>query len=99
VESDPDVFVTFFILTRDVQQIKTTDISAWSGYYWYAAPTWTITELEQFVRGMLVIDIVNARTSKLVWRAICGDEIKDMRKRDKKINAAVRKAFDRFPPK
>src|SRR4051795_6671430 len=28
VESDPDIFVTFFILTKDVQQIKTTDITA-----------------------------------------------------------------------
>src|SRR3954453_4375588 len=98
VESEPDIFVTFFILTKDVQQIKTTDISAWSGYYWYAAPTWTITELEQFVRGMLVIDIVDGRTLKLLWRASCGDEIKDMSKRDKNINKVVKKAFDRFPP-
>ena len=99
VESNPDVFVTFFILTKDVQQIKTTDISAWNGYYWYAAPTWTITELEQFVRGMLVIDIVDGRSLKLLWRATCGDEIKDMRKRDTKINKVVKKALDRFPPK
>ena len=99
VDAEPDVFVTFFILTRDVQQIKTTDISAWDGYYWYAAPTWTITELETFVRGMLVIDIVDARTSKLLWRANCGSEVKDMRKRDKNINKAVKKALDQFPPK
>ena len=99
VEESPDVFVTFFILTKEVQQIKTTDISAWDGYYWYAAPTWTITELEQFIRGMLVIDIVDARTSKLIWRAHCGDEVKDMRKRDKNINKAVRKALEKFPPK
>jgi hypothetical protein len=99
VESEPDIFVTFFILTKDVQRIKTTDITAWSGYYWYAAPTWTITELEQFVRGMLVIDIVDGRTLKLLWRATCGDEVKDMRKRDKKINAVVKKAFERFPTK
>ena len=99
VESEPDIFVTFFMLTKDVQQIKTTDITAWNSYYWYAAPTWTITELEQFVRGMLVIDIVDGRTLKLLWRASCGEEIKDMRKRDQKINKVVKKAFERFPPK
>ena len=27
VESEPDIFVTFFILTKDVQQVKTTDVS------------------------------------------------------------------------
>ena len=97
VESNPDIFVTFLILTKEMQEIKTTDISAWDGYYWYAAPVWTITELEQYVRGMLVIDVVDARTSKLLWRAAGGDDIKDWRKRDKKVNSVVKKAFDRFP--
>ena len=44
-------------------------------------------------------NIVDASTSKLIWRAYCGDQIREMRKRDKKITAAVKKALDRFPPK
>jgi len=99
VESEPDVFITFFILTKDVQEVKTTDIGGWNSYYWYAAPTWSVTELVQYVRGMLVIDVVDARSLKLMWRAICGAEIKDARKRHEKIEAAVEKAFARFPPK
>ena len=48
---------------------------------------------------MLVIDIVDASISKMIWRAYCGDQIPEMRKRDKKITAVVKKALDRFPPK
>ncbi len=97
VEENPDVYVTFFILARGVQELKTVDVTAWDGYWWYAAPTWTYTEVEQYVNAMIVIDIVDARTSKLLWRASCGDKIKDFRKRDKNVEKAIHKAFDRFP--
>lgn len=99
VEESPDVYVTFFILAKGVQELKTVDVTAWDGYWWYAAPTWTYTEIEEYVRGMIVIDIVDARTSKLIWRASCGDNVKDFRKRDKNIDKAIHKAFERFPPK
>ena len=96
----PDIFVTFFILTREAQEIKTTVLSGWgSAYSWYGAPTWTISEVEDYLRGMVVIDILDAHTSKLLWRAACGDKIKDMRNRDKNINSIVKKALERFPPK
>jgi hypothetical protein len=74
-------------------------LSGWSGYGWYGAPTWTVTEVEDYLRGMLVIEILDAHTSKLLWRAACGDQIKDMRKRDENINKIVKKALERFPPK
>jgi len=100
-DSSPDVFVTFFLLANDGQKTTTTiDPGPWfGGYGWYAPPVWTTTTTEYFKNGMLVVDIVDASTSKLVWRAICGDQIKDMSKRDKNINSAVRKALGRFPPK
>jgi hypothetical protein len=95
----PDIFVSFFLLAKDASQLKTTVESGWGGWGWYAAPAWAITEVEYYKEGMLVIDVVDAGTSKLLWRAYCGDQIKDMRNRDKNINSAVRKAFERFPPK
>jgi hypothetical protein len=102
VDSSPDVFVTFFLNAHYAQNAKTTlELgSSWGvGYGWYAPPSWTVTEIETYAEGMLVIDIVDAATSKLMWRAYCGDKIKDMRSRDKNINSAVRKALERFPPK
>ena len=69
---------------------------AWYG--WYGPPTWTVTEIDYYKTGMLVLDIVDAATSKLIWRAYCSDTIRDMRHRDKNVNSVVRKALDRFPP-
>ena len=51
------------------------------------------------VSGMLVLEMFDARTSKLLWRAYCHDRINDMTKRDKIINDVVKKAVEKFPPK
>ena len=56
-------------------------------------------EIGERVNGMLVLEMFDARTSKLLWRAYCHDRIKDMSKRDKNITAVVKKALERFPPK
>jgi hypothetical protein len=99
-DSSADIFITFFLLSREDQRLKSTMDAGWgSEYTWTGLPYSTTTQVEQYLRGMLVIDIVDAHTSKLLWRAYCGDEVKDFRKRDKNITSAVRRAFDRFPPK
>ena len=101
-DDSPDIYVTFFLVAKDAQNLKTTiDWGPWvgPGYGWYGPPAWTITEVEYYKAGMLVIDIVDAKTSKVVWRAYCGEEIRDMRTRDKNIEKVVRKALERFPPK
>lgn len=97
-DASPDVFITFYILARNAERTTTHYDPGW-GYGWYSSAAWAVTETEPYIAGMLVIDIVDAGTSKLLWRAHCGAEIKDMSKRDKKITAAVNKALDRFPPK
>lgn len=100
--NSPDVFVTFFIVTENEQSERTvTDTGSWWGtpYGWYGPSVWTRTELVNYTAGLLVLDIVDVRTSKLIWRAYCTDTIHDMRTRDKNITATVKKALDRFPPK
>ena len=99
-DSSPDIFVTFYLLTKDVQRLmRAVEAGGAAGNGWYGDPAWAASEDENYVTGMLVIDIVDARTSKLLWRAACGDKVKDMRKRDKNINSAVKKALANFPPK
>lgn len=111
VESNPDVFLTFFIMADDAQKTTTTydslavgpTIGPWWGspYGWYGAdmPVWTTTTVENFIEGALVLDVVDAKTSKLLWRAYARDEIHDMSQRAKNIDSAVRKALNKFPPK
>lgn len=111
-DSMPDIYLTFFVIGDEAQETRTTIDPAmpigpmmgpWWGspYGWYGAdmPVWTTTTVENFIEGTLVMDIVDAATSKLLWRAYCRDEIRDMRKRDENIDKAVRKALKQFPPK
>ena len=99
-DGPPDVFVTFYLAAEDDVTTRTiieTAPGAWYG--WWSMPTWTHTEVDYYKSGLLILDIVNAATSKPIWRAYCTDTVRDMAHRDKNINDAVRKAFDKFPPK
>lgn len=95
VDFSPDIFVTFFLHAAGGEEIRIVD----AGYGWYGLPAWTTTEIDPFVDGTLVIDIVDAGSSKLVWRAMCNAKIKDFNNRHKQINSAVKKALQQFPPK
>jgi hypothetical protein len=100
VESSPDVYLTFFVGSKDVQKTRTDVMDTWGSWYgWYAPPTWTVTTTEQYIEGTLLMDLVDPRTSHLVWRAYCRDSIRDMQNRHKNIESAVKKAFNHFPPK
>ncbi|MCP3163942.1 DUF4136 domain-containing protein [Myxococcus qinghaiensis] len=64
-----------------------------------AAPETYVREYEQ---GTLLLDIVDARSKKLVWRGQAQSEIDDSAKAEKqqsKITKAVTKMLERFPPK
>jgi hypothetical protein len=97
VDSSPDVFVTFFILGKSIEKEVTT--SGGFGPGWYAPSVWTTTEIENYVDGTLVMDIVDAKTTKLLWRAYCGAQVKDWNNRHKVIEGAARTALSRYPPK
>jgi hypothetical protein len=101
-EHSPDVFITFLLSATDRESERAVvDMGQWwtTPYGWYSSPVWTTTETEYYKEGTLVIDIVDASTSKVLWRAYCSDTIRDFRTRDKNIRSAVRKAFEKFPPK
>lgn len=96
----PDVYITFYLAAQDGQKLKTiTEAIPGAWYGWYGQPVWTRTEVDYYRTGMLVIDVIDAATSKLIWRAYCSDTIRDLRKRDENVNATVKKAFQKFPPK
>jgi hypothetical protein len=67
----------------------------WYGGWWDPAykDWWTRTYNE----GTLVIDLVDAQTKRLVWRAYTQTEI-HIPVSDEKIREAVGKAFQSFPP-
>jgi hypothetical protein len=99
-DAAPDVFITFLVQAQAGESTRIVDIGPWwnGGYGWYSPPVWE-TETDSYLDGVILIDIVDAHTSRPLWHAFCGDKIRDMSTRDKNITAAVRKALQKFPPK
>jgi Domain of unknown function (DUF4136) len=102
VSGDPDVFLTFFVTARDMTHTYTDMIGpsgAYGWYGWYAPPVWTVTRTEQYVEGTLLMDFVDPKDTRLVWRASATDSIQDFHHRDENVDDAVKKIFKKFPPK
>lgn len=52
-----------------------------------------------YPEGTLVVDLRDARTHSLVWRAIARRDKSDAAKGQGKLDDMARKSFDKYPPK
>jgi len=97
-EESADFYVTGFG-TRDRRSEITGVVGGWysTGAYW--AEGWQTVMVRDYMEGTLVLDIVDARTGQLAWRAYCQGAVRNPSNRDKVVNKAMKKAFKRFPPK
>ncbi len=89
-----DLIVRFAVGARTVKELEGTGYP-WAVGMWGAfPPDFWVTE---YPEGTLVIDLVDPRSQKLVWRAYCvaeGTGLADAAF----LQKAVNKAFEKFPP-
>jgi hypothetical protein len=64
---------------------------------WYGLRTRVVRV--PYTEGTLVIDLRDASTRSLVWRAIASQEKNDATKIEGKLDDMVKKSLDRYPPK
>jgi hypothetical protein len=57
---------------------------------------------DEFIKGSLVIDVIEAKTLKLVWRGICNANVASVgvseKDKDKRAKYAVQQMLKTFPP-
>ena len=94
VSNDPDAYVTYFIGAKDRTEVDTFGYAA--GPRWRTG--WTDVMVRNYKEGTGIVDIIDARTNQLVWRAYCPDTVKDPKDREKKVHSAAKKAFEKYPP-
>ncbi|HMF41808.1 MAG TPA: DUF4136 domain-containing protein [Polyangia bacterium] len=89
-----DLIARFAVGARTVRELEGVGyplaVGVWGAYpedFW----------VSEHPEGTLVIDLVDARSQKLVWRAYCTAEGSDMAD-PAFIQKAVNRAFGRFPP-
>lgn len=79
-------------------------VNSYYGYGWgrgYYRPGYTDTQVTYYDQGTLLIDVVDAQAKELAWRGSAEAEVRrEMSPEDRtaRINSAVAKILERFPP-
>jgi len=89
-----DLIARFAVGARTVRELEGVGYPVGVGMWGAYPPDFWVTEHPE---GTLVIDLVDARSQKLVWRAYLVAEGSNMSD-PAFIQKAVSKAFERFPP-
>jgi len=101
-----DLIVVFYLKIKDKSQVHTSYSGAgYRGYgrgYGYGGGMMASTHTYEYEEGTLVIDALNPKTKKIVWRAIGVKELQNLntpKERTEAVNAAVKKIMEKFPVK
>jgi len=96
----PDVLVAYHAtFDRDLQ--ITGFSTGWGGYRFGGNRSGT-ARAEEILTGTLALDMVDAHSNAIVWRAIASKDVDvkaNPEKREKNINRAVEKLFKTYPRK
>ena len=103
VPENPDVYVTYFGTLGAVSSSGSLYAPGQEARYDWGIPQgWSGVTSTTGVEGSLLIEIVNASTRQLAWRATLKGLVKNLGNPDKqeqRINEVIQKAFKEYPPK
>ena len=100
-----DIYILFHLNVTERKQIVTDyQTVGLYPYYpaWYGYPAMVpVTEEYSWQEGKFVVDAVDPKTRRVVWRGVAVDRLKDFktpRERIEYIRKVVRRIFQNFPP-
>ena len=97
VASGGDLSLVAVGTTRDKPTLRTF-YDGFGGWMWGGFADATTYE-ENYTVGTLVVDMFDTNTKKLVWRGSASDALSGKPEKDeKKVDKAVAKMFEHFPP-
>jgi len=82
------------------RDLQISGFSSGFGPYRFASRS-GVARTEEILTGTLAVDIVDARTKRIVWRGMASKEIDvkaDPSKRERNINRAAERLFKNYPP-
>ena len=105
VEENGDIGVVLYLVVS-----QETSITAYTNYYntggygyrrvggWYNGHATTSYSENQYLKGTLVMDVLDSETKNLVWQGVASGTIKENpEKRDKSIPKSIKKLMKKFP--
>jgi hypothetical protein len=98
VPSGGDVSVVAVGTTHQKPTLRTFYDGFGGGWQWGGFADAT-TYVENYTEGTLVVDLFDSASKKLIWRGSATDVLSGKPEKDeKKVDKAVAKMFDHFPP-
>jgi uncharacterized protein DUF4136 len=92
VQSNPDLYVATHVTTQEQKELIANGFGPWGLRGGFAT-------VQTYVHGTLIVDLYDAKTKKMVWRGVGTDTASDKpSKNASKINKALAKMFERYPP-
>ncbi|GLP97120.1 DUF4136 domain-containing protein [Paraferrimonas sedimenticola] len=73
----------------------------WGYYGGYAGPSRSTTRVREYQKGTLIIDLIDNKEDKLVWRGALADTVRQQEspeQREAGINSAVLEILQNYPP-
>ena len=102
VQENPNVYVTYFGTLGAVSSSGSLYAPGQLATYDWGIPQgWSGVTSTTSVQGSVLIEMVNASTRQLVWRATLQGLVKNLGNPDKqeqRINEVIQKAFKEYPP-
>lgn len=99
--ASPDFHVNYYvILGEEISERRIGNFAEYENYTVFV-PGWTSTYTDVYETGTVIVDVLDIREQRLVWRGSVQAEINPQagpRENEPKIKKALTKLLERFPP-
>ena len=99
VDSGGDISITYHAAATESMDVQTFSTGSYYGC-WGGCMSTASTTVRPVTTGTLIVDMVDTRTNKMLWRGSGTDTVTgEPADSERKINEAVVRMFQAFPPK
>lgn len=109
--SEADLLVSWHLVTEDKTDVRTYETPTmgagygrWGGYNSYSmyncwGCTQTQVSVSNYTQGTFIVDMIDPKLKKSVWRGVMQSRLKgDFKQDQERYNAAAARMFESFPP-
>ncbi|MDE0949683.1 MAG: DUF4136 domain-containing protein [Halioglobus sp.] len=110
--TEADLLLSWALVTQNKTDVRTwnTPTAGYGGYYgrynrysyyncWACSPTRTEVTVQNYTQGTFIVDLIDPKLHKSVWRGVTQSRLKGNQSADQdKYNAAATAIFAAFPP-
>lgn len=90
-----------FLIATHIAKKEKIDIESWGYNYGYYSPGGSGVSTFYYEEGTIILDFVDPKTKDVLWRGTAKGEVDDAatpEKKEKRINEAIQKMLENFPP-